>query len=143
MDVGSDSRSLSLLELTNILFLLSLLLFILSQPIMRLHTLLEVSTTLSSTSHYCFFALFAGQNFGTGFYNDHHFHYGYFIYAAAVLARLSPSWTRAHHERVLVLIRDIANPSTHDPFFTTFRHKDWYLGSSWASGIVTNQGALS
>ena len=27
---------------------------------------------------------FRGQNFGNGFYNDHHFHYGYFIYSAAV-----------------------------------------------------------
>ena len=24
-----------------------------------------------------------GQNFGAGFYNDHHFHFGYHIYAAA------------------------------------------------------------
>lgn len=83
-----------------------------------------------------------GQNFGAGFYNDHHFHYGYHIYAAAVLAKLSPDWARLYHERVLVLIRDIANPSSADPFFTTFRHKDWYLGSSWASGIVTIQGML-
>jgi endo-1,3(4)-beta-glucanase len=25
-----------------------------------------------------------GQNFGAGFYNDHHYHFGYHIYAAAV-----------------------------------------------------------
>jgi len=78
-----------------------------------------------------------GQNFGSGFYNDHHFHYGYHIYAAAVLAKLEPSWVREYHDRVLVMIRDIANPSHEDPFFPTWRHKDWYLGSSWASGIVT------
>ena len=84
--------------------------------------------------------ILSGQNFGAGFYNDHHFHYGYHIYAAAVLAKLSPAWTREYHDRVMVLIRDIANPSGEDPFFTTFRHKDWYLGSSWASGIVTIQG---
>ncbi len=25
-----------------------------------------------------------GQNFGQGFYQDHHFHFGYHLYAAAV-----------------------------------------------------------
>jgi endo-1,3(4)-beta-glucanase len=25
-----------------------------------------------------------GQNYGAGFYNDHHYHFGYHIYAAAV-----------------------------------------------------------
>ena len=39
-----------------------------------------------------------------------------------------------------MLVRDIANPSLMDPFFPTWRHKDWYLGFSWASGIVTIQG---
>jgi hypothetical protein len=37
---------------------------------------------------------------------------------------------------VLLLIRDIANPSNDDLSFPEFRHKDWYLGSSWASGIT-------
>lgn len=34
----------------------------------------------------------SGYNFGNGFYNDHHFHYGYFIYSAAVC---SLDWDRA------------------------------------------------
>ena len=38
-------------------------------------------------------------------------------------------------ENVLLLVRDIANPSDDDHFFPMFRHKDWYQGSSWASGI--------
>ena len=82
----------------------------------------------------------AGQNFGAGFYNDHHYHFGYHIYAASVVARFDPSWGRRFFEHVMMLIRDIANPSTQDPYFPTFRHKDWYLGFSWASGIVTIQG---
>ncbi len=68
-----------------------------------------------------------GQNFGNGFYNDHHFHYGYHIYGAAVVARFDKKWGRAYHQRVLALIRDIANPSNNDPYFTVFRHKDWYM----------------
>eukprot|EP01041_Mallomonas_annulata_P006550 gene6550-13248_t len=82
----------------------------------------------------------AGQNFGNAFYNDHHFHYGYHIYAAAVIIKYDQKWGRKFHERVMLLIRDIANPSHEDPFFPTWRHKDWYLGSSWASGIVTTAG---
>jgi len=76
-----------------------------------------------------------GLNFGNGFYNDHHFHLGYHIYASAVVAHFDPKWGRDTFDKVLLYIRDIANPSSKDPFFTAFRHKDWYQGSSWASGI--------
>ncbi len=94
-----------------------------------------------------------GQNYGSGFYNDHHFHYGYHIYAAAVLTKVDHAWGRSFHDHVMSLVRDIANPSESDPYFPMWRHKDWcvnegiinyldhsncrYLGSSWASGIVT------
>jgi endo-1,3(4)-beta-glucanase len=76
-----------------------------------------------------------GLNFGAGFYNDHHFHYGYHIYAAATIAHFDPEWGRDNFEAVLLLVRDIANPSLDDPFFPQARHKDWFHGSSWASGI--------
>jgi endo-1,3(4)-beta-glucanase len=72
----------------------------------------------------------------TGFYSDHHFHYGYHIYAAAAVAHFDRDWGRVHFEDVLLLIRDIANPSSDDNFFPRFRHKDWYQGSSWASGVL-------
>jgi endo-1,3(4)-beta-glucanase len=76
-----------------------------------------------------------GMDFGNGFYDDHHFHYGYHIYASAVLAKFDPHWGKAFFEKVLALVRDVANPSSSDPFFPTFRHKDWFMGSSWASGV--------
>jgi endo-1,3(4)-beta-glucanase len=66
-----------------------------------------------------------GLNFGNGFYNDHHFHYGYHIYAAAIVAQYDRDWGRRHFEQVLLYIRDIANPSTKDAFFPVFRQKDW------------------
>jgi endo-1,3(4)-beta-glucanase len=75
--------------------------------------------------------------FSVGFYNDHHFHYGYHIYAAAVVAHFDERWGQENYERVLLLIRDFANPSsTLDRAFPVFRNKDWYFGSSWASGIT-------
>lgn len=81
-----------------------------------------------------------GQNYGAGFYNDHHYHYGYHIYAAAVVSKFDPIWGKKWHQHVLLLVRDIANPSDEDLYFPTWRHKDWYLGFSWASGIVTHLG---
>jgi len=77
-----------------------------------------------------------GLNFGNGFYNDHHFHYGYHIYAAAIVAQYDPDWGKRYFERIMLLIRDIANPSVKDKYFPLFRQKDWYLGNSWASGIA-------
>jgi endoglucanase Acf2 len=35
---------------------------------------------------------------------------------------------------------DIANPSKSDPYFPVFRHKDWYDGHSWASGLFQWNG---
>jgi len=78
-----------------------------------------------------------GQNFGNGFYNDHHFHYGYFVYSAAVAAKYDPSWEQKWREPLLALIRDYGNPSPDDPHFPVARHKDWFLGSSWAGGIAS------
>jgi endo-1,3(4)-beta-glucanase len=75
---------------------------------------------------------------GPAFYNDHHFHYGYHIYAAAAVAHFDPKWGRKHFEQVMLYIRDIANPSKDDEAFPTFRQKDWYQGSSWASGIAVS-----
>lgn len=33
-----------------------------------------------------------GSDFGNTFYNDHHFHFGYFIHTAAVIGALDPGW---------------------------------------------------
>ena len=66
---------------------------------------------------------------------DHHFHNGYHIYAAAAASSFDAAFGRRYFEPVLSLIRDIANPSTSDRYFPQFRHKDWFLGSSWASGL--------
>jgi len=73
--------------------------------------------------------------FSLGFYNDHHFHYGYHIYAAATVAHFDKAWGREHFEEVLFLVRDIANPSNDDIHFPKCRQKDWYQGNSWASGV--------
>lgn len=77
----------------------------------------------------------SAADFGQGYYNDHHFHYGYHLYAAAVLAREDPEWIIDHEDNVMWLVRDIANPSVADQYFPRFRNFDWFEGHSWASGL--------
>lgn len=77
----------------------------------------------------------------TGYYNDHHYHYGYHVYAAAVAAKLDPQWGRDHFEDVMLYIRDFANPFEDDKYFPQYRSKDWFLGSSWASGIISAENS--
>lgn len=77
-----------------------------------------------------------GADFGSGRFNDHHFHYGYWIFAAAVVARNDATWRATYKPAIESLIRDIANPSYTDTYFPKFRYKDWFAGHSWAGGLV-------
>ncbi|CAI6335230.1 unnamed protein product [Periconia digitata] len=78
-----------------------------------------------------------GLDFGNTLYNDHHFHYGYFVYTAAVIGYLDPAWLDQGTNRAWVntLVRDFANPVESDPFFPFQRSFDWYNGHSWAKGL--------
>ena len=80
----------------------------------------------------------AGDDFGNTDYNDHHFHYGYFVYAAAVIGYLDPDWLTqgTNKEWVNMLVRDYANSITDDPYFPFSRAFDWYHGHSWAHGLI-------
>jgi endo-1,3(4)-beta-glucanase len=78
----------------------------------------------------------SGFDFGNTWYNDHHFHYGYFVYAAALLGHMDPTWlTAANVDYVNSLVRDVANPSPQDPYFPVFRSFDWFVGHSWSKGL--------
>ncbi|ORY62572.1 family 81 glycosyl hydrolase [Pseudomassariella vexata] len=78
----------------------------------------------------------SGADFGNTYYNDHHFHYGYFILAAAIIGHLDPTWlTKPNIDYVNTLVRDVANPSSSDKYFPVFRNFDWYHGHSWAHGL--------
>lgn len=80
-------------------------------------------------------------DFGNGVYNDHHYHYGYIINAAAMLLYLDPTWRSTPYAvklRVFVetLIRDVINPSPDDLGFPRFRNFDWFLGHSYSHGVT-------
>jgi endo-1,3(4)-beta-glucanase len=72
-------------------------------------------------------------SFGSDEMNDHHFHYGYFLYAAAVVAKndtaLADKWAPVAD----LLVADIASSdATAD--FPQYRNFDPYSGHAWASG---------
>ncbi|KAK5130160.1 hypothetical protein LTR08_002414 [Meristemomyces frigidus] len=77
-----------------------------------------------------------GDDYGNTVYNDHHFHYGYFVYAAAVIGYLDPTWLNANKAWVNTLVRDYGNSITDDPYFPFQRNFDWYHGHSWAHGLI-------
>ena len=71
-------------------------------------------------------------DFGNAYYNDHHFHYGYFINAGAVLSRVDPAWGKETSKFMTTLLRDYVNPSRRDKDFTSLmREFDFYDGKFW------------
>jgi endo-1,3(4)-beta-glucanase len=99
-------------------------------------------------------------DFGNGYYNDHHFHYGYFLTVAAVIAKFNGTWLNQHKDYINwfaryvfsaimigrrrwrnCMLRDIINPSPEDPYFPVTRCRDWFAGHSWASGIANGAGS--
>ncbi|EPY51948.1 endo-1,3-beta-glucanase Eng2 [Schizosaccharomyces cryophilus OY26] len=78
-------------------------------------------------------------DYGNTYYNDHHFHYGYHIYAMAVAGLLDSGWlSDSQNEYVNDLIRDAANPVEDDNNFPFFRSFDWFSGHSWSKGLFAS-----
>jgi len=69
--------------------------------------------------------------------NDHHFHYGYWIRAAAEIALRDPAWASRDKWGAMVdwLVADIATTERGRADFPFLRNFDVYEGHSWASGI--------
>jgi endoglucanase Acf2 len=72
-------------------------------------------------------------SFGADEFNDHHFHYGYFLYAASVAVRHDPDLTEDISGVINLLAADLAT-SGDDQYFAERRVFDAYAGHSWASG---------
>lgn len=77
----------------------------------------------------------SGEDFGNSYYNDHHFHWSYFVYAAAIIGYLDPTWIPANKDWVNTLVRDAGNPVANDQYFPFSRSFDWFHGHSWAKGL--------
>jgi endo-1,3(4)-beta-glucanase len=105
-------------------------------------------------------------DYGAGWYNDHHFHWGYHIYAAAAVAKGDRAWAEKWKAHIFALVRDIANPSllvqaqeqenlpldaalegtgestpftgASDTHFPTLRHMDVFESHSWANALFAS-----
>jgi endoglucanase Acf2 len=68
--------------------------------------------------------------------NDHHFHYGYWVMAAAYVALKDPEWASQQKWGGMVgkIISDIATAERGRTDFPFLRNFDVYEGHSWASG---------
>ncbi len=86
------------------------------------------------------------DNYGARHYNDHHYHYGYWVYTFAVLAHLDKRWLdnplkdKAFTPKQWIehLINDYANPGN-NAFYPLQRYQDDYAGHSWASGLTSGE----
>lgn len=93
-----------------------------------------------------------GADYGNGWYNDHHFHYGYLVNALAVVRKYDPAFIQTHATAVAMIVADIGAPIDDGEttflnnfparhYFPTARHKDWFVGHSYASGLfIMNVG---
>ena len=69
--------------------------------------------------------------------NDHHFHWGYFIHAAAFLEQYEPGWASQWGEMINLLVRDASSYDRNDPLFPFLRNFSPYAGHSWANGFAS------
>jgi hypothetical protein len=71
---------------------------------------------------------------------DHHFHWGYFLRAAAAIGRFDRPWLDRHWPAIEMLVRDSANFDPADKRFPLQRNFSAFHGHSWANGIAFNNG---
>lgn len=71
-------------------------------------------------------------------FNDHHFHYGYFIYAAALLCLEDDSFKEGYGELLRMIVKDYANYDRTDTRFPFLRTIDPWAGHSYAGGMGDN-----
>ena len=74
-------------------------------------------------------------SFGSQEFNDHHFHYGYHLAAAGMIAADDPDLAAQLAPVMDVLAQDIAAATASDAF-PRMRNFDVYTGHSWASGTA-------
>lgn len=68
-------------------------------------------------------------------FNDHHFHYGYFTYAAALLCMEDKDFAARYGEILTMIAKDYANWDRDDTRFPFLRTLDPWCGHSWAGGL--------
>ncbi|MCW3052911.1 MAG: hypothetical protein JWN14_2081 [Chthonomonadales bacterium] len=79
-------------------------------------------------------------SYGSEEFNDHHFHYGYFTFAAALLAIQDPTFAADYGGMAKLVAKDYANWDRTDTRFPFLRTFDIWAGHSWAGGTSSPGG---
>lgn len=70
--------------------------------------------------------------------NDHHFHFGYFVRAAAAIGRYDRAWLDAYLPFFEELRKDVANYDRNDTAYPFLRNFSPFYGHNWADGTSQN-----
>lgn len=73
-------------------------------------------------------------------FTDHHFHYGYLIHAAALMAMVEPDWIEPYAPMLKLVAKEYANWERSDRDFPFLRNFDPWLGHSYAGGVGSPGG---
>lgn len=73
-------------------------------------------------------------------FNDHHFHYGYFAMASALLALVDKDFRDNYGQMARLVVKDYANWDHADTAFPFFRTLDPWAGHSFAGGMGDGNG---
>ena len=73
-------------------------------------------------------------------FNDHHFHYGYYTLAAALLALVDDDFRDGYGELLTLIAKDYANWDRSDTRFPFLRMLDPWAGHSFAGGLGDGNG---
>lgn len=73
-------------------------------------------------------------------FTDHHFHYGYLIHAAALMAMDEPEWVQPYAPMLRRIAKEYANWDRDDAEFPFLRTFDPWIGHSYAGGTGSPGG---
>ncbi len=73
-------------------------------------------------------------------FNDHHFHYGYFALASALLALVDDDFRENYGDMARLLVKDYANWDRNDTTYPFMRTFDPWAGHSFAGGLGDGNG---
>ncbi len=79
-------------------------------------------------------------SFDSDTFNDHHFHYGYFTLAGALLALVDDDFRDNYGDMLKLVAKDYANWDRNDNAFPLFRTFDPWAGHSFAGGMGDGNG---
>jgi hypothetical protein len=103
---------------------------------------IKLNPTPVSPEVYGYTPLNAPSLYGFGFYNDHHFHWGYFLYAVYVCHRHGSGEIKQEiegNDNLSHVLGDVVGGNSRVDY-PLARHMDWWEGHSWATGLVDSDG---